>query len=129
MSVYMTETEQIEWLKKCWLRYQTLIISGLFIALLSMSALKYWHFYNDKRVQEASMSYERMILADSRHETQNIQVYADKLIQDDTDTVYADAARLMLAAELVKQSKYELASSTLEFLIQHDITIYRRIFF
>ena len=120
MSVYMTETEQIEWLKKCWLRYQTLIISGLFIALLSMSALKYWHFYNDKRVQEASMSYERMILADSRHETQNIQVYADKLIQDDTDTVYADAARLMLAAELVKQSKYELASSTLEFLIQHS---------
>ncbi len=120
MSVYMTEAEQIEWLKKGWLRYQTLIVSGLCIALLSMSAFKYWHFYHDKRIQEASVSYERMILAESRHETQNTQVYAEQLIQDDTGTVYADVARLMLAAELVQQHKYELANSTLEFLIQNS---------
>ena len=57
MSVYMTEAEQIEWLKKGWLRYQTLIISSLCVVLLLMSGFKYWHNYSDKRIQQAGVSY------------------------------------------------------------------------
>lgn len=120
MSVYMTEAEQIEWLKKGWLRYQTWIVSGLCLILLLMSAVRYWNFTYDKQVQQASSVYQRMMLAESHHDTQKTQVYAEQLIKDDTGLVYADAARLMLAAIFARDHKYDQAIRTLEFLIKHS---------
>ena len=120
MSVYMTEAEQIEWLKKGWVRYQTWIISGLCVVLLLMSGVKYWHHYHDKRMQQASVAYSRMLLAESQHLTQKTQVYAEQLIAEDSGTVYSDVARLMLASIFTQQKKYDQARNMLEFISIHS---------
>jgi predicted negative regulator of RcsB-dependent stress response len=119
MSVYMTEAEQIDIIKQWWKRYNGVVTVFLSIILLICSGIKYWHWHQDKVIQQASNTYEHLMLAFSNHDNKAVRGYANQLITDYGRTVYADAARLTLAKLYVSHENYDRARNELEGVITH----------
>ena len=94
MSIYMTETEQLEAIKKWWKRYNNIITITLSIILLVIAGFKYWNWHQEKVNQQASTTYENLMLAFSNQDNKGVRGYANQLLKDYSDTVYSDAARL-----------------------------------
>ncbi len=120
MSVYMTETEQLEAIKKWWKRYNNVITIVLSVLLLAISGYKYWNWHQEKISQQASNSYEHLMLAFSNQDNRGIRAYANQLLHDYDQTVYADAARLTLAKLYVLREKYPKAQKELEYVATHS---------
>ncbi len=120
MSVYMTEAEQIEAIKKWWKKYNNIIIISFSLVLLCMSGYKYWNWHQNKILEQASNAYEHMLVAFSNQDNKSVRAFADQLINEYGQTVYADAARLTLAKIWVTRDKYSKAKDTLEYVAQHS---------
>lgn len=120
MSVYMTEEEQLEAIKKWWNRYSNIITVILSLLLLTFAAYKYWNWHQDKVNTQASNAYERLMLAFSNQDNQGVQSYANQLINNYEKTVYADAARLTLAKLFVTEDNYQRARETLEYVANNS---------
>lgn len=120
MSIYMTETEQLEAIKKWWKRYNNIITVVLSIILLSVAGYKYWHWHQEKMTQQASNAYEHMMLAYSNQDNKSVRGYVNQLTTEYGDTVYADAARLTLAKLLVVRENYDKAEKQLEYVAGHS---------
>ena len=120
MSVYMTEAEQIEAIKKWWNKYNGLITVALSIVLLAIAGFKYWNWHEEKVGQQASNAYEHMMVAFSNQDNKSLRAYANQLITDYGNTVYADAARLALAKLYVVQEKYPKARDQLDYVANHS---------
>lgn len=123
MSIYMTETEQLEVIKSWWKRYNNIITVTLSIVLLMISGYKYWNWHQEKINQQASTTYENLMLAFSNQDNKGVRGYANQLIKDYGDTVYSDAARLTLAKILVSHEKYSKAKEVLDYVATHSTMI------
>ena len=120
MSIYMTETEQLEAIKKWWKRYNNIITITLSIILLVIAGFKYWNWHQEKVNQQASTTYENLMLAFSNQDNKGVRGYANQLLKDYSDTVYSDAARLTLAKLFVLQEKYPKAKEELAYVANHS---------
>jgi len=116
----MTETEQLDAIKKWWKRYNNIITVVLSIVLLSVAGYKYWHWHQEKMTQQASNAYEHMMLAYSNQDNKSVRGYVNQLTTEYGDTVYADAARLTLAKLLVLRESYDKAEKQLEYVAGHS---------
>lgn len=114
MSVYMTEEEQLEAIKKWWARYSTLITVVLSLVLLGISGYKYWQWHQVKVNTQASNTYEHLMVAFSNHDNKAVKSYANQLVNEYGQTVYAHAARLTMAKLYVSQDHYDKALETLK---------------
>jgi predicted negative regulator of RcsB-dependent stress response len=120
MSVYMTEAEQLEAIKNWWKRYSNVITITLSIVLLAISAYKYWNWHQDKVNQQASTTYEQLMLAFSNQDAKGVRGYANELLNDYGQTVYADAARLTLAKLYVSREKFAKAEEELAYVAKYS---------
>ena len=120
MSIYMTEDEQVEALKRWWKRYNGIITVLFSVVLLIMAGFKYWTWHEEKVTQQASNTYEHLMLAFSNHDNKGIRGYANQLITDYGNTVYADAARLTLAKLYVARENYTRAQDQLIYVASHS---------
>lgn len=120
MSVYMTEAEQLEAIKKWWKRHNNIITIVLSVILLAISGYKYWNWHQEKVNQQASNAYEHMMLSFSNQDNKGVRAYANQLLSDYGDTVYSDAARLTLAKLYVLREKYQRAQQELEYVATHS---------
>lgn len=114
MSVYMTEEEQLEAIKKWWQRHNTLITVILSLVLLAVSGYKYWYWHEEKVNTQASNAYEHLMVAFSNHDNKGVQSFANQLINEYGQTVYADAARMTLAKFYVSKENYNKAKEMLQ---------------
>ena len=119
MSIYMTETEQLEEIKKWWVRHQNWISITLSVILLFVAGYRYWNWHSEKIMQQASTAYENMVVASSKHDESSVQSYANQLIKNFEKTVYASAAHLMLAKILVSHEEYQKAQAELSIVAHH----------
>lgn len=113
MSIYMTETEQLEEIKKWWKKHQNWITSILSILLIGVAGFRYWNWHTEKTLQQASSTYDNMIVALSNNDDKSTQSYANQLVNEYSQTVYASAAHLTLAKVFVKNKEYKKASKEL----------------
>jgi predicted negative regulator of RcsB-dependent stress response len=113
MSVYMTEDEQLEVIKKWWKRYGNIITVFLSLILLCIVGYRYMHWHEDKLTQQASIAYENMMVALSNQNVKSVRSYANELIKDYSDSVYADAAHMVLAKIYVSKDKLNQAREEL----------------
>ena len=120
MSVYLTEEEQLDAIKKWWHRYGTVITITLSIILLCISGYRYWTWHLDKKNTDASITYERLMSAFSNQDNKAIRAYAYELISTHKKTVYADAARLTLAKIYVNAGEFEKAKKELTYLANNS---------
>lgn len=114
MSVYMTEEEQLDAIKRWWAKYANVITLILSIVLLIAAGFKYWSWHEDKVKMQASNAYEHLMIAFSSNDNKAVRSYANQLMSEYGDTVYADAARLTLAKLYVSRDNYEKARELLQ---------------
>lgn len=120
MSVYMTEEEQLRVIKSWWQRYNNVITVVLSLVLLTVAGFKYWHWHQDKVTQQASNAFEQLMMAFSNKDNKGIKSYANQLIKEYPDTVYADAAHMTLAKVYAMTGKYQKAQEQLQFVASHS---------
>lgn len=119
-SIYMTEVEQIELIKKWWKQYQQIILTSISVILLIISGARYWQWHHHKRVEDASNAYEHLMVAFSSQDTESIQAYAQQLVSRYSGTVYADTARLIQAKLAVSAGNYAEAKQALQAVTTHS---------
>lgn len=115
----MTEEEQIEAIKKWWQRYGTLITVALSLFLLAISSYKYWAWHQNKIKVQASVAYEHLMVAFSNHDNKAVKSYANQLISEYGNTVYAHTARLALAKLYVTHNHLSKAQPLLTDVADH----------
>lgn len=120
MSVYMTEEEQLKAIGQWFVKHSTKLTIMLSIILLMVSAYKYWNWHLDKTRQAGSNAYEHLMLAYSNQDSKAIKAYANELTSHFANTVYGDAAHLVLAKVAVSKEKYAKAKQELNFVVQHS---------
>lgn len=113
MSVYMTEDEQLEAIKKWWNRHGNKVSILLSIVLLCIAGYRYMNWRHDKITQEASVVYEQMMVALSNHDNKSVRAFATELTKDYKNSVYADAAHMTLAKIYVVKNKLAEAKDEL----------------
>jgi len=115
-SIYMTEDEQLEAIKKWWKRYNSIVIVSISVVMLVISGFRYWTWHEQKVTQLASNTYEQLMLAVSNQDNKSVRGYASQLLSDYGQTVYADAARLTLAKLYVERANYPRAREELSYV-------------
>ncbi len=120
MSVYMTEAEQIAVIKQWWQRYSTMIIVAFSIVLFMLSGYRYWQWHQEKIELKASNAYEHLMLSFSNQDQKSVYAYANELIKNNGTSIYADAARLILARLMIEHEKYNQAKETLNQVAKHS---------
>ena len=118
MSVYMTEEEQLESIKKWWQRNGNIVTICLSVVLLCVAGYRYMHWHQDKITQQASITYERMMMEFSNHNNKAVRSYANELIKDYDKSVYADVAHLTLAKLYIAKDNLDKAKSELQFVAE-----------
>lgn len=118
MSIYMTEEEQLESIKKWWVKHQSKITIVLSIILLCVAGYRYWNWHIEKRDKQASETYERLMVAFSKQDDQSIQAYAKTLSTEFGSTVYSDVARLTMARYYVTHERWKEATEALASVAQ-----------
>ena len=113
MSVYMTEDEQLEVMKKWWKRYGNIVTVFLSLILLCIAGYRYMNWHHGKLTQQASVTYENMMVALSNQNIKSVRSYANELIKDYDHSVYADAAHMTLAKIYVSKNKLDQAKDEL----------------
>ncbi len=120
MSVYMTEEEQLENIKKWWKRHQSVITTILSVVLIVVAGYRYWNWHVEKTTQQASIAYENMMISVSTHDDKSTQSYANQLVKNHEHTMYATAAHLTLAKVYVSAKNYPKAREELEHVAHHS---------
>lgn len=119
MSVYMTEEEQLEAIKKWWQRYSTPILIILSLIMLAIAGYRYYSWHQEKVQMNASITYERMMLSFSNQNSADVTSFANDLIQHYPDHIYADVARLLLAKQKISNKHPAKAIQYLKNIVQH----------
>lgn len=112
----MTEEEQLESMKKWWKRYGNLVTITASIVLLSFAGFRYYQWHQLKITQQASIAYEKMIMEFSNQNIKGVRSYANELVHNYANSVYADAAHLTLAKIYVNKNKLDRAKKELQFV-------------
>ncbi|EHL30167.1 YfgM family protein [Legionella drancourtii] len=120
MSVYMTEEEQLESIKKWWKRYGNVVMFAVSLVLLAVAGYRYLTWHQDKLTQQASIAYEQMMLAMSNHNVKAVKSYANELIKDHDKTVYADVAHMTLAKIYISKNKLDKAQAELRIVADNS---------
>jgi predicted negative regulator of RcsB-dependent stress response len=118
MSIYMTEKEQLENIKKWWLRHGTAITVVLCFVFLGVAGFRYWNWHQAKVQQQSSIIYEQMMVAYSNRDLKSMHSYANELMKESAGSVYADAAHLILAKVYVSKNKLDNAQEELAIVAQ-----------
>lgn len=120
MSVYMTEEEQLESIKKWWKRYGNIVFVIISVILFSIAGYRYFTWHQGKLTQQASIAYEQMMIALSNNNTKAVKSFANELIKEHSKSVYADAAHMTLAKVYVSKNKLEQAQSELRIVADNS---------
>lgn len=120
MSVYKTEEEQVEDLKR-WLKgYGPSVIIGIVLALIISYGWRYWNSYKTHQAEQASTYYTAMITADEAKQTATVSKNANQLITEFPSSPYAQFASMLLAKQSVVKKQYAEAITQLQWVDTHS---------
>ena len=120
MDVYKTEEEQVEAIKKWWHENGKSIIAGIIIGIIGIFG---WRAYDDNiivQAEQASVIYEKMIVASRTSDEENVLVYANRIISDYESSTYAIFASLMLAKIAAEAAELEQAETHLRWILANN---------
>ncbi|MCU7798229.1 MAG: tetratricopeptide repeat protein [Candidatus Thiodiazotropha sp. (ex Myrtea spinifera)] len=117
MSAYQTEEEQVEALKRWWKENGTSIIAGLVIGLGGVFGWQAWGNYEDRIGKDASQSFNQMLSAVQRGDTESSSKQAELLRLEYDSSNYAVFAALTQARLKLEQGDGAAARSQLEWAI------------
>jgi predicted negative regulator of RcsB-dependent stress response len=103
VSVYDSDEEQVEALKKWWNENGRSIIVGIVLGLGAVFGWQAWSQHQDQTATQASISYERMALAIKAGSVESMLKQGEKIIAEWPDSSYAVFASLDMAKVKLEQ--------------------------
>lgn len=120
MTEHYDEEAQVEELRK-WLRENWFpLASGLALGLLAIFGWQAWGQHQDAHAGAASHVFEDMGRAAADNKVDDAKAMADRLVKDFSDTPYAAAAALKMAALDVATHNLDDAAARLRWVIDHE---------
>ena len=118
MSVYQTEEEQVEAIKRWWKENGTSVIAGLVIGLGGVFGWQAWGNYQDRVGGEASVAFNQMVGAVQRGDKESAAKQAELLRENFDSSSYALFAALTEARLKLESGDRAAAKSQLEWAAQ-----------
>ena len=120
MSVYQTEEEQVEAIKKWWKENGTSVVAGLVIGLGAVFGWQGWTSYQERIKKEASVSFQQLMTAVDSKNTESAGNQAELLRMEYDSTSYAVFAAMTQARLKLEQGDSAAARSQLEWAMQNS---------
>ncbi|MEJ2611621.1 MAG: tetratricopeptide repeat protein [Candidatus Thiodiazotropha sp.] len=118
MSVYQTEEEQVEAIKRWWKENGTSVIAGLVIGLSGVFGWQAWGNYQDRIGSEASVAFNQMVAAVQRGDSDSAAKQAELLKDNFEGSSYARFAAMTEARLKLESGEPEAAKAKLEWVVQ-----------
>jgi predicted negative regulator of RcsB-dependent stress response len=116
-KMHFAQDDETEKLKQWWKRNGTGIVAGIVIGVGGVSGIQGWRMYQDYQAEQASMFYQRMLVAVAKEDSETVVRAADTLVASHSESGYADIARLMLARLAADAGDHGQAETALEDLL------------
>ena len=120
MTTHYDEEAQVEQLRQ-WLRDNWFpLASGLALGLAAIFGWQAWGQHQDGHAGDASHVFEDLGKAAGQNKYDDAKAMADRLVKDFSDTPYAAAAALKLAALGVLDNKLDDAAARLQWVVDFE---------
>jgi len=119
VSVYASETEQIEQLKRWWQQYGKSTLAVVIVGFLISWGWHAWQKQHERLLQTASVVYERLLTSIIRDDQVALEQQATRLFKHYPHTPYAQLAALILARKAVYNGDLEGAEQKLMWVMKH----------
>lgn len=117
VSVYDSEEEQVEALKKWWSENGKSIIGGIVLGLSGVFGWQAWTQHQDQTAANASLRYEKMGQAIVAGNSESVLKQGEKIIADWPESSYAVLAAMDMAKIKFYQGDADGAKSQYEWVI------------
>lgn len=121
MAQHLTEEEQIEAVKRWWKENWLSIVLPIIVAVVGYVGWTFWQDNREQRAQAASDQYQQLLeMVDvapgsklTDEQKANVRAQATAIIEQFSDSMYADLSGLVLARFAVENNNYEEAENIL----------------
>lgn len=119
MSVYSTEEEQIEGIKRWWRQNGKAVLLGLILGAGVLLGGRYWFSYQNREAAAASAQYQGVMQALQQHQADQVMRQGAALVDQSPGSPYASLASLIMAKVSLDQGKTDAAVTQLRWVIDH----------
>lgn len=119
MSIYDSDTEQLEALKRWWKTNGRAVLVGLGLGLTGVLAWGYWRSYTTTQAEEASRRYDQLVALVEAQDYALAEGHGSRLIEAFPESGYAGLASLLLAKAAFQAKDLELAKRHLQWAMEH----------
>ena len=120
MSVYKTEEEQIDDLKRWIKSYGPSILAGIVLAIVLLYGWRYWHSYQHNRAVKASVLYQQAVDAFQTKNSDLLMKSVSSLQKKHPKSPYASYGVFLQVKMAVDQQDYSAAETELNWVVTHS---------
>lgn len=120
MDEYMSEKEQLEWLRSRARQNGPWILAGIALGALALFGWRLWQDHVDRVARAASARYEQLVQAVEQGDRTGALAALGDLERDHPSSPYVDQGRLAAARIYVADGELDKAATELEAVTQHS---------
>ena len=113
MDEFLSEKEQIQYIREWWQENRSYILTALIIVIGGITGNNAWKSSIIEKQLSASSLYESLAVEISENNLEAGEMIADQISEDYSDTVYYEKAKLAMAYFYMSQSRDEDAANSL----------------
>ncbi len=113
MDEFLSEKEQIQYIREWWQENRSYILTALIIVIGGVTGNNAWKSSVIEKQLSASSLYESLAVEISENNLEAGEMIADQISEDYSDTVYYEKAKLAMAYFYMSQSRDEDAANSL----------------
>lgn len=119
MSIYDSDADQLETLKRWWKANGRAVVIGVLLGLTGVLAWTYWRSYTTLQAEEASSRYDQLVELMEAKDYAQAERHGSRLIEEFPTSGYAGLASLLLAEAAFQAKDVELAKRHLRWAVEH----------
>ncbi len=120
VSVYETEEEQVEAIKKWWKENGYSIVGGIVIGLSLVFGWQAWNKQQERSAADASLRYEKMAVSIRQGNSESALKQGEKIIAEWPDSNYAIFAALDMARLKLEQGDADAADARYKWVLANS---------
>lgn len=119
MSIYDSDSEQLEALKRWWKSNGRAVLIGLTLGLTGVLGWNYWRSYTNIQAEEASQRYDQLVVLFEAQDYAQAERHGSRLIEEFPESGYAGLASLLLARAAFEANDPDLTKRHLHWAMEH----------